>query len=159
MITPPWKRPALSVSVLLALIILIGLGTWQLQRLQWKLDLIDTVESRIDSAPMTLTGMLALPPEERSWQPVRFRATAVGDRVAKVVGTHDGQAGYFVFSLVTLANGGELPVNHGFVAQEDEPEAYDLMAGEITGLYRPAAHLSGLAKSLTPAPDREAGIF
>ena len=36
-----------------ALLVLVGLGTWQLQRMRWKSEIIDTFEERIsdDSCP------------------------------------------------------------------------------------------------------------
>ena len=35
--------PGLTIATVIAFIILCGLGFWQLERLQWKLNLIETV--------------------------------------------------------------------------------------------------------------------
>lgn len=154
------NRPVLSIAVALAVAVLLFLGTWQVQRLQWKLDLIDTVEARINSAPMSLSEIMALPYEDREWRPVAFTAEAAGDQVAHVVGTHEGEAGYYVFTLVQLPSGGELPVNQGFVANEARASVYDLaLPTRIEGLYRPSRPLKGLAAAIAAPADLEKGTF
>lgn len=49
-------RPTLwaTVTTAVALAILIGLGTWQLHRLDWKRDLIETRAARITMVPLTI---------------------------------------------------------------------------------------------------------
>ena len=44
----------LTVVALPALVTLLWLGTWQLQRLEWKNDLIISFEARSSAAPITL---------------------------------------------------------------------------------------------------------
>jgi surfeit locus 1 family protein len=48
---PGW---ALTVLVGAALLVLIGLGSWQVQRLQWKLDLIAEIEAGLVAEPVPL---------------------------------------------------------------------------------------------------------
>ena len=49
-------RPFLWLTIvsLPALLVLVGLGSWQLQRLQWKNDLIASFESRAAAAPIAV---------------------------------------------------------------------------------------------------------
>ncbi len=46
--------PTLITAVMLA--ILVGLGVWQLQRLQWKLGLLAAIDHAEASPPVPLTG-------------------------------------------------------------------------------------------------------
>lgn len=72
-------RPTLwaTLSTAVALAILIGLGTWQLHRLDWKRDLIETRAARITMTPLTIdeavdagrTGEIA----EMEYRPVTMR--------------------------------------------------------------------------------------
>lgn len=48
---PGWP---LTILVAAALAVLVTLGTWQVQRLQWKLDLIDRVEAGLAAEPVPL---------------------------------------------------------------------------------------------------------
>src|SRR5690606_30488369 len=41
-------------GALVALVILLGLGTWQMQRLGWKEALISTIDQRVASEPRSL---------------------------------------------------------------------------------------------------------
>ena len=46
----------LTIVTLSALLVLIGLGTWQLQRLQWKNDLISSFEARSAADAIAIPG-------------------------------------------------------------------------------------------------------
>ncbi len=48
---PGWL---LSILVLAALVVLVGLGTWQVRRLAWKLDLIARIEAGLEAEPVPL---------------------------------------------------------------------------------------------------------
>ena len=41
-------RPILTAFAALGLVVLLSLGSWQLTRLEWKKELIDRVEARVD---------------------------------------------------------------------------------------------------------------
>ncbi|MBP0657108.1 hypothetical protein J8J20_24855, partial [Mycobacterium tuberculosis] len=47
----PWITLSLSAGLF---VILIGLGTWQVERLQWKEALLATIAARTHSAPQPL---------------------------------------------------------------------------------------------------------
>ena len=52
--------PALTTVCAILFAALIGLGAWQLQRLHWKLGLIDEVKRNLVAAPITLDKALAM---------------------------------------------------------------------------------------------------
>jgi len=66
-------RPFLWLTVvsLPALLVLVGLGSWQLQRLQWKNDLIASFESRAAAEP------IAVPSAGAGLDDVEFRRLAL----------------------------------------------------------------------------------
>jgi len=66
---PP--RGATSVT-LVGLAILIGLGVWQLERLEWKQALIARMQDRLEAPPRPLPGEIADP---RDWEYKRVRVT------------------------------------------------------------------------------------
>ena len=46
--------PGVTVAAVIATAILVGLGVWQLQRLQWKLALIAEVNGHMTAPPLPL---------------------------------------------------------------------------------------------------------
>ena len=74
------RRARLTLVGVMALltIVFVALGTWQVQRLFWKLDLIERVESRINAGPQA-------PPAPAQWASVNvqdheYLRVAVGGR-------------------------------------------------------------------------------
>ncbi|ADM08510.1 hypothetical protein PB2503_02157 [Parvularcula bermudensis HTCC2503] len=156
----PWARPGLTAVVAVATFVLLGLGTWQLFRLDWKRELIATTATHQSAEPLPLSDILSLPVAEREWRSVTIEVERALPPIAHVIGTHEGQSGFFVFSLVELPNGGSLPVNHGFVAFADRQGDYDFSPPRrLVGLYRTAAPRQGLAQMLAPPDNAETGTF
>ncbi|RYF82333.1 MAG: hypothetical protein EOO29_07475, partial [Comamonadaceae bacterium] len=51
----------LAVSAALLMVLLLALGTWQVQRLGWKRDLIARVDARVHAAPVPAPGAAQWP--------------------------------------------------------------------------------------------------
>ncbi|KAI1092915.1 SURF1-domain-containing protein [Rostrohypoxylon terebratum] len=120
------------------------LGTWQVQRLGWKTELIAKFEDRIVRPP------LPLPPRvdpaaihEFDFRRVRARGRYAHDR-EMLVGPRmrDGEQGYMV--VTPLERGGEgstVLVNRGWISkkhrlQRDRPESLPTGEVEVEGLLR-----------------------
>lgn len=65
-------RPIPSIAAFIALVILLGLGTWQVERLGWKTDLIRRVEAGLAAEPVDLPASIDKPAD---WEYVRVRVT------------------------------------------------------------------------------------
>ena len=52
--------PGLTIACAILFAMLCGLGTWQLERLQWKLALIATVNGHMAAAPLSLGQIAAI---------------------------------------------------------------------------------------------------
>jgi surfeit locus 1 family protein len=142
------------------LAILIGLGTWQLNRKIWKEHIQATLKARGASSPIAATGVwpglpcfdltntgLTNPCE---YQPLHLRGTFDHGRERHIFtaapnapGLGQGR-GYWVFTPMLLEGSGKTVfVNRGFVP-EDRKEPAKRVVGqttqpvEITGLYRSA---------------------
>jgi surfeit locus 1 family protein len=137
-----------GISATIALAILASLGTWQLQRLAWKEDLIGRIKSRAHSEPAPL------PPREEwakmasgdyEYFPVRVAGVFEHAREALVfrpAGGAEKQPGYHVMTPLELkGSGGTIFINRGFVPEAlKAPSARPLgqVAGEVIvkGLLR-----------------------
>ncbi len=108
-----------GVAALAALAILIGLGTWQLQRKAWKEGLIAQIETRSHAEP----GPILPEADWADWRAeadefrgVRVTGTFVHEHEAPVYGLAPGERGtplqgYYIFTPLRLADGALVFVN------------------------------------------------
>nr|WP_255616485.1 SURF1 family protein [Microvirga puerhi] len=139
-----------GLATLIALGILIGLGTWQLQRKTWKEGLIAQIQSRAYGEPGAIVP-------ETDWS--RWRAASDEFRRVRVTGTLLNQfetpvyglapaapggssaQGYYLMTPLRLADGAVVMVNRGFVPMElkdpaTRPQSEPTGEVTITGLVR-----------------------
>lgn len=121
-----------SVWAAVGFVILIGLGTWQVQRLHWKESLIATRRAAFVLPPVPpppdLTAALPL-----EYHPVRASGHFLNDREMPVAAiADDGTAGYNIVTPFVLDDGNVLLVERGFVSADRESPA-SRRAGEIEG--------------------------
>jgi surfeit locus 1 family protein len=152
------SRIVLAIAVVLATTVLLGLGAWQVQRLQWKEALIADVNARVAAPARPLAEIEAeyATTGDVDYFPVRLAGRFDNSREMYFYTTHNGRAGWNVYVPLAMASGRTALVNRGFVAAElKEPEKRreGLVAGEveITGLARNVV----LAKPNSMMPDNE----
>lgn len=140
----PW---VLSIVTLVALAILLALGTWQVQRLAWKEALIATIDSRVTASPVPLAEVerTAASGGDFEYQPVATSGTYVHAQEQFFFATHEGQSGWFVYTPLQMADGRSVFVNRGFVPY-DRKAASTRAEGQIAGTVA----VSGLAR-IAPA--------
>ncbi|MBI1621993.1 SURF1 family protein [Aquamicrobium zhengzhouense] len=151
-------------GVLVALVILLGLGTWQMQRLGWKEALISTIDQRVASEPRSLEeieGFLTTGNDVDYW-PVKVEGVFHHDGERHFFATHEGRAGFYVYTPLELTDGRLVLVNRGFVPYElKEPSTR--VQGQVegivnvTGLAR--AELDGKPSVIVPDNDLTKNVF
>jgi surfeit locus 1 family protein len=108
--------PGLTVACAVLFAILCGLGVWQLERLQWKLALIATVNGHLADAPVSLDQVLRLPADQAQYRPVTLHGRFDHDKEAYVFTTDAaGDAVYHVLTPFTVDDGRVLMVDRGMV--------------------------------------------
>jgi surfeit locus 1 family protein len=153
---------AFSALALGCVVALVALGTWQLDRRQWKADLIRRVEQRVHAPPAPAPrpdewpGLDARGDEYRR---VRLVGTYLDERETWVhAGTELG-TGYWVMTPLRTADGAVWLVNRGFVSAERKQRAAraagDATAEhEVIGLLRASEPGGGLLRRNDPDADR-----
>lgn len=133
------------------LVILLGLGTWQLERLQWKEGLIAAREAGLRAAPASLPATLdAARPLE--FHPLRAEGQFLNDRELYLnAQSLRGEAGFHIVTPLRLADGAVLLVDRGFVPT-DRKAPPTRQAGELAG----SVTITGL---LRLAPEGKPGWF
>lgn len=121
-----------SLATLAALLVLVALGTWQVERLQWKEGLIAQRTAQL-AAPAEV-----LPAHSDNWATWDFRKVSTSGRfrhdLEQLFGasTHDGQLGHHVLTPLVRADGSALLVDRGWVpADRAHPAAR--REGQIEG--------------------------
>lgn len=157
-----------SIAAAIGLAIVLSLGTWQLQRMTWKQNLIATLDARIDQAPRPLPPRAAWPSlteADSEYARVKFTATFLpGEAYVYTAGSPlrpdvTGQ-GFWVFAPARLEGGAVVLVNRGFVPTERKDAATRSggtpnAAVEIVGYMR-WPETRGM---FAPADDLKADVF
>jgi surfeit locus 1 family protein len=125
----------------LGLLLLLGLGTWQVQRLHWKEGLIAERNAALAAAPVPLPKSLEAA-RALEFHPVRAEGEFLNDRELYLnAQSLSGAPGFHVITPFRLADGGIVLIDRGFVPTERRaPQSRS--AGEIadstavTGLLR-----------------------
>ena len=132
----------MSLLAFVVLAILISLGTWQVRRLAWKQDLLQTIESRIHQLPRPLETWFKTEPGTDYW-PVFVEGTFLHSAERHFFATHDGQSGYFVYTPLETSPGAFVFINRGFVPF-DSKDPTTRVEGQISGNVK----VTGLARSI-----------
>src|SRR5579863_7847338 len=114
----------------IALLLLLGLGTWQVQRLHWKEGLIAERNAALTAAPVPLPKTLdAARPLE--FHPVRADGEFLNDHELYLnAQSLRGDQGFHVITPFRLADGTILMVDRGFVPT-DKKDPATRAAGEV----------------------------
>jgi surfeit locus 1 family protein len=138
------------------LAVLIGLGTWQVQRKHWKDALIAKIAERVAAAPMPLSEAetLWLAGGDIEYRHVLARGRLHNDKERYLYAPAKSGPGWHVYAPLEWAPSRVVWVNRGFVPEErkdpaSRPEGQAPGEVEITGLVR-VPHAAGL---FAPAND------
>ena len=149
---------------LLLLAVLLALGTWQVQRLAWKEQLLSDIAERRGAAPVSIEAIEAILGQGGNveYRPVTVTGTFANNRERHFFATWHGRTGYYVYTPLALADGRFVFVNRGFVPFENkEPEMrkQGQLTGQqtVTGLAR--MQLDGKPSSIVPDNDVAKNIF
>lgn len=133
-------RPTLWMSIFtaIALVILLALGTWQLQRLGWKRDLIHQIQTGMDARPIALPDSFS---EDQKYQPVRLNGAFVADKYDTLFGrSYKGATGYLFLQPFRTVEGRVVLVNRGWVPERKRaPETWNQVSddlNEVIGILR-----------------------
>ena len=140
MFTSP--RPTAWVLFLLAFGTCFALGTWQIERLEWKRGLIAAIETANAEAPLA-----KLPESEADLKTLEFRKVALSGHWVEGAEFHlaprywRDQFGYAILNPLKLTDGRIVLVNRGWVpaaqkAAEKRPETAVHGKANLTGILR-----------------------
>lgn len=155
------KRHTAFAAIMAGLVLVfLALGTWQVQRLFWKLDLIARVDARVHAepvpAPPPSTSVSAANDE---YKRVTTTGRLLNDKEALVQAVTELGPGFWVVTPLQTADQGTILINRGFVPKEKrDPAARGQAQYEtpvtVTGLLRLSEPKGGFLRANDPSADR-----
>lgn len=161
------RRPSILAPILAAapvFAVLVGLGVWQVERLDWKESLLATINARIHAVATPLppaSQWAQLATGDYDYTHVRVSGQFEAGREALIFrgsGGSDANAGpgYWVMAPFDVDGGGTLLINRGFVpaGRKDDParaRAVPSGATTIAGLLRVPEQRNPFTPADTPA--------
>ncbi len=139
-------RPLSAALAFLGFIILLGLGTWQVERLHWKEGLIAERAARLAAPPVTLATVPAAPAD---YALRRIRLSGIflnADEILYGPRVHNGESGWRVVTPLRLADGSHAMVDRGWV-----PDDHKAKATRVAGEPRGPATITGVLRAQPPA--------
>jgi surfeit locus 1 family protein len=128
-------RPAFWPTLITvpAILLLLLLGSWQVQRLLWKLDLIESVEEGLKAAPVLLPAGAV---DAQAWNYRRVMVKGVFDHAREFHLLAHSERGNFGYHVITLLKRTDTPghvlVSRGWVPADDK-EVARRAAGQVEG--------------------------
>jgi surfeit locus 1 family protein len=135
----------MTIAVAISLTLLVGLGVWQVQRLQWKESLLARVHALQAASPASLAPVLQ---RAKAGADVDFTRVAADcpdietSPFLKLWSVPDERSGYRIITACRLANApyASILVDRGFIVQDDagklKPGQGERLGGPITGVLR-----------------------
>ena len=151
-------RPVLALATLAALVALLALGAWQLERRAWKRALIAEAELNSNGPAIAFDEAVARARagERAEYQRVELRGVFAHDLEARIFGTEGGAAGAYLFTPLDAPapDGGRrfVYVNRGFVPETVDAGSVSRPEGEVRveGLFRAGEVRTGFSAFFAP---------
>ena len=155
------RRVVFAAGAALVFVVLLGLGTWQVERRAWKLDLIARVDARVHAPVVPAPGPADWPrigPDD-AYRHVTLAGTFLHDRETLVQAVTERGGGFWVLTPLRRPDGSLVLINRGFVPgdrRDPAGRAVGQVAGEteVTGLLRLTEPKGAFLRSNDPRDDR-----
>lgn len=131
----------LAIAVFATLLVL---GTWQVNRLEWKETILSQIDQRLQSQPVNINKIIESVKNDEGfeYQPVMVEGVFDHSKERHFFATHQGRTGYYVYTPLSF-DGGIIFINRGFVEFDlKDPELRP--QGQITG----KVSVTGLARKM-----------
>lgn len=147
----------MKALLFLGVALLVALGVWQLQRLEWKRELIARVEQRAYATPVAAPSPAQFETGRHEYLRVQLRGRFLHDRETLVQAVTRLGGGFWVLTPLHTDAGFTVLVNRGFIAAAQRTSReWSRPEGEVTivGLVRADEPGGGFLRANVPAEER-----
>ena len=147
------RRVLFLIFGLAGLGVLLALGTWQVQRLGWKHDLLAEIDARIDGSPVLLPE--TPDPESDRFLPVVLTGTVESRELHVLASLKQIGAVYRVISAFEVEGGRRILLDRGVITTTRKNELRPSGAAQVAGNL----HWPDEKDGFTPKPDVAGNIW
>lgn len=155
---------AVGALVLCVFAVLLGLGTWQVERLHWKEGLLARIEAEQAMAPVSVSE---IDRDLREGEAIEYRPVTASGRFDHAkerhfFATYEGQSGFYIYTPLAMTDGTTVLVNRGFVPYERKEAATrseGQVAGPVTVVGLARERLDGKPSWVVPDNDPAKNVF
>jgi len=149
----------MALAAVLAFAGFAALGTWQIERRSWKLELIARVEQRVHAAPTAAPGperWATVNAADDEYRHVQVTGHYLGAADSFVQAVTERGAGFWLMTPLRQADGSVVLINRGFLPSERAAPAASELATPVTvtGLLRITEPGGGFLRHNDPAANR-----
>lgn len=156
------KRWVLLIGLLTVTLAFMALGTWQVQRMFWKHDLMSRIDARVAAEPVPVPApdrWAQVNAIDDEYTRVVLNGTYLHDREALVAASTERGPGYWVMTPLAQPDGTVVIVNRGFVTADRRSPAARTSgqtpgAVAVTGLLRLSEAGAWILRQNDPQADR-----
>ena len=138
---------------ILGTVVLVSLGTWQLQRLVWKEGVLDEIAARIEAAPVAVPANPD--PQRDRYLSVSASGAFTGEELHILASTRHVGAVYRVISPFETTDGRRIMVDRGWIKPPQKDAERPAGPATITGNLHWPDEIDGF----TPESDAEKNIW
>ncbi|MEG2999863.1 MAG: SURF1 family protein [Comamonas sp.] len=166
-----FTKAVLALAGIALFISFLSLGTWQVQRRAWKLDLIERIDQRVHTQPVAVPAAADWPQvgkETHEYLPVTAQGRWLEGRSVLTQAVSELGAGFWLLTPLQQADGSQVLVNRGFVPTAERKAFADRIAAAasdasanaaadpvvVTGLLRLSEPKGGFMRENAAGEDR-----
>ena len=142
------KQAALLLGVAFFFVLFTALGIWQVQRREWKLALIERVESRVHAAPASNFA------SDEEYRHVLLHGSFDSEHTLLAQANTVLGPGHWVLTPLRLDDGNHVLINRGFVPLDAKPAPASRAPQTLTGLLRLSEPGGSMLRKNEPAAGR-----
>lgn len=162
------KKHIPLIFTIFAFIILVAMGTWQLQRLQWKTALIEKINTRLNQPPTDISSVIKGNLDDYEYRLVTVKGIYDHSKTIEIIGRpYNGKPGIHILTpmavlipSLTDSLTTDIIVNRGWVKYE-EPYEKPADVVEATGIVRKSQQRNYLSRHITMdnVPDKNLWFY
>ena len=113
------NRLSFSIFVYSFILIFLALGTWQVIRLNWKIELINSIEQSLKSEPVEFNGSNPI-----NFKKIKFEGILDNSKIIYLYSLNEnGEPGFDIVNPISINNKSYL-INRGWIPRELKLKKY-----------------------------------